>query len=92
MISSVLSVKQHHHAKLITMAQSSAQPTKSSEMQLCKTAFFVFLFFTDHNRAMDVNTIQINLTVQGEHKRTLGFQNDSENKCGVLITSHPTSR
>jgi hypothetical protein len=26
--------------------------------------------------------------VQGEHKRTLHFQNDTENKCGVLKTSH----
>jgi hypothetical protein len=26
--------------------------------------------------------------MQGEHKRTLCFQNDTENKCGVLRTSH----
>jgi len=27
--------------------------------------------------------------IQGEHKRSLHFQNDTENKCGVLRTSHP---
>jgi hypothetical protein len=26
--------------------------------------------------------------IQGEHKRTFHFQNDTENKCGVLRTSH----
>jgi hypothetical protein len=26
--------------------------------------------------------------IQGEHKRTLYFQNDTENKCSVLRTSH----
>jgi hypothetical protein len=26
--------------------------------------------------------------IQSEHKRTLHFQNDTENKCGVLRTSH----
>jgi hypothetical protein len=26
--------------------------------------------------------------IPGEHKRTLHFQNDTENKCGVLRTSH----
>jgi hypothetical protein len=26
--------------------------------------------------------------IQGEHKRTLHFQNDTERKCGVLRTSH----
>jgi hypothetical protein len=28
------------------------------------------------------------IKIQGEHKRTLHFQNDTENKCGVLRTSH----
>jgi hypothetical protein len=28
------------------------------------------------------------LIVQSEHKRTLHFQNDTENKCDVLRTSH----
>jgi hypothetical protein len=28
------------------------------------------------------------LCIQGEHKRTLHFQNDTENKCGLLRTSH----
>jgi hypothetical protein len=28
------------------------------------------------------------LNIQAEHKRTLHFQNDTENKCGVLRTSH----
>jgi hypothetical protein len=26
--------------------------------------------------------------IQGEHKGTLHFKNDTENKCGVLRTSH----
>jgi hypothetical protein len=28
------------------------------------------------------------LVVQGEHKRTLHLQNDTENNCGILRTSH----
>jgi hypothetical protein len=28
------------------------------------------------------------VNIQGEHKRTLHFQNDTENKCGVFRTSH----
>jgi Mg2+/Co2+ transporter CorB len=32
--------------------------------------------------------VVLNLIIQGEHKRTLLFQNDTENKCGVLRTSH----
>jgi hypothetical protein len=28
------------------------------------------------------------MNIQGEHKRTLHFQSDTKNKCGVLRTSH----
>jgi hypothetical protein len=41
-------------------------------------------------RCHSINTeveIKDSFIVQGEHKRTLHFQNDTENKCGMLRTS-----
>jgi hypothetical protein len=44
------------------------------------------IYKTRKQKVQKLNT-EINNT-QGEHKKTLHFQNDTENKCGVLRTSH----
>jgi hypothetical protein len=36
----------------------------------------------------NLRIIKIKNIIQGEHKTTLRFQNDTENKCDVLTTSH----
>jgi hypothetical protein len=50
-------------------------------------------YTTDINHAPPFSPIEATIYkygiyIQGEHKRTLHFQNDTENKCGVLRTSH----
>jgi hypothetical protein len=40
------------------------------------------------NYNLTISTEKPKVIVQGEHKRALHFQNGTENKCGVLRTSH----
>jgi hypothetical protein len=57
---------------------------KTSSRLLIRILTIFILQSIDNRRAFTV----MNVNIQGEHKRTLHFQNDTENKCGVLRTSH----
>jgi hypothetical protein len=45
-----------------------------------------------HHKVVNSYTLYIptytHIQIQSEHKRTLHFQNNTENKCGILRTSH----
>jgi hypothetical protein len=44
--------------------------------------------FLTKKRFLLFSVFEVELYVQSEHKSTLHFKNDAENKCGILRTSY----